>query len=117
MEKESNSKIQELEEKLDAVGIICLTQEKHLDKIDQFNMKQEKDGKKLKKRQPKKMTAMKFVGVAFDPEKYKAGEAEINEALSDGFEVIQDFQTGGGIVFALGKWETKCKTVEKQWNN
>ena len=49
MEKESNSKIQELEEKLDAVGIICLKQEKHLDKIDQFNMKQEKDGKKLRK--------------------------------------------------------------------
>ena len=60
MEKESNSKIQELEEKLDAVGIICLKQEKHLDKIDQFNMKQEKDSKKLKKRQSKKMTAMKY---------------------------------------------------------
>ena len=37
--------------------------------------KMEKDIKKLKKRQPRKMTAMKFVGVAFDPEKYKAGEA------------------------------------------
>ena len=103
MEKESNSKIQELEEKLDAVGMI--------------SMKQEKDIKKLKKKQPKRMTAMKFVGVVFDPEKYKAGEAEINEALSDGFEVIQDFQTGGGIVIALGKWENKGKTVEKQWNN
>ena len=103
MEKENNSKIQELEEKLDAVGMI--------------SMKQEKDIKKLKKRQPRKMTAMKFVGVVFDPEKYKAGEEEINEALSDGFEVIQDFQTGGGIVFALGKWENKGKTVEKQWNN
>ena len=103
MEKENNSKIQELEEKLDAVGMI--------------SMKQEKDIKKLKKRQPRKMTAMKFVGVAFDPEKYKAGEAEINEALSDGFEVIQDFQTGGGIVFALGKWENKSKTVNKEWNN
>jgi len=79
--------------------------------------KMEKDIKKLKKRQPRKMTAMKFVGVAFDPEKYKAGEAEINEALSDGFEVIQDFQTGGGIVIALGKWENKGKMVEKQWNN
>ena len=118
MENESNSKIQELEEKLDAVGIICLKQEKHLDKIDQFNMKQEKDGKKLKKRQPKKMTAMKFVGVAFDPEKYKAGEAEINDALSEGFEVIRDFETGGGIVLALGKYEKReGKTVNKQWNN
>ena len=103
MDKEKNSKIQELEEKLDAVGMI--------------SMKQEKDIKKLKKRQPRKMTAMKFVGVVFDPEKYKAGEEEINEALSDGFQIIQDFQTGGGIVFALGKWENKGKTVEKQWNN
>jgi len=67
--------------------------------------KMEKDIKKLKKRQPRKMTAMKFVGVIFDPEKYKAGEAEINDALSDGFEVIRDFETGGGIVMALGKWE------------
>ena len=117
MEKESNSKIQELEEKLDAVGIICLKQEKHLDKIDQFNMKQEKDSKKLKKRQPKKMTAMKFVGVAFDPEKYKAGEAEINDALSDGFEVIRDFETAGGIVMAMGKWERKDEKVNKEWIN
>ena len=103
MENENNSKIQELEEKLDAVGMI--------------SMKQEKDIKKLKKRQSRKMTAMKFVGVAFDPEKYKAGEAEINEALSDGFEVLRDFETGGGIVIALGKWENKGKTVEKEWNN
>ena len=100
MENENNSKIQELEEKLDAVGMI--------------SMKQEKDIKKLKKRQPKKMTAMKFVGVAFDPEKYKTGEAEINEALSEGFEVLRDFETGGGIVMALGKWENKGKTVNKQ---
>ena len=103
MENENNSKIQELEEKLDAVGMI--------------SMKQEKDIKKLKKRQSRKMTAMKFVGVVFDPEKSKVGEEEINEALSDGFEVIRDFETGGGIVIALGKWENKSKTVNKQWTN
>ena len=79
--------------------------------------KMEKDIKKLKKRQSRKMTAMKFVGVVFDPEKYKAGEAEINDALSDGFEVLRDFETGGGIVIALGKWENKGKTVKKQWTN
>jgi len=88
-----------------------------LDALAKYVLKQEKDIKKLKKRQSRKMTAMKFVGIVFDPEKYKAGEEEINEALSDGFEVIQDFQTGGGIVFALGKWENKGKMVEKQWNN
>ena len=86
MEKENDSKIEELEKSID---------------------KQGKDIKKLKKRQPRKMTAMKFVGVVFDPEKYKAGEAEINDALADGFEVIRDFETGGGIVMALGKWENK----------
>ena len=91
MEKENDSKIEELEKSID---------------------KQGKDIKKLKKRQPRKMTAMKFVGVVFDPEKYKAGEAEINEALSDGFEVLRDFETGGGIVIALGKWENKSKMVE-----
>jgi len=88
-----------------------------LDALAKCVLKQEKDIKKLKKRQPRKMTAMKFVGVAFDPEKYKAGEAEINEALSNGFEVLRDFETGGGIVIALGKWETKSKTVNKEWNN
>ena len=77
----------------------------------------EKEIKKLKKKQSRKMTAMKFVGVVFDPEKYKAGEAEINEALSNGFEVLRDFETGGGIVIALGKWENKGKTVKKEWTN
>ena len=118
MEKESNSKIQELEEKLDAVGMLSMKQEKHLDKIDKFNMKQYQDSKKLKKRRSRKMTAMKFVGVAFDPEKYKSGEAEINDALSDGFEVLRDFETGGGIVLALGKWENgEGKTVKKEWTD
>ena len=88
-----------------------------LDALAKCVLKQEKDIKKLKKRQSRKMTAMKFVGVAFDPEKYKAGEAEINEALSDGFEVIRDFETGGGIVMALGKWKKEDKTVKTKWNN
>ena len=100
MENKSNWKIQELEEKLDAVGIGFL--------------KQQKEIKKLKKRPTTKMVKMKFVGVAFDPEKYKTGEAEINDALSDGFEVIRDFQTGGGIVMALGKWERENKKAKKE---
>ena len=61
----------------------------------------------------RKMTAMKFVGVAFDPEKYKAGEAEINEALSEGFEVMRDFETGGGIVMCMAKWDKKVKEEKK----
>ena len=103
MENKSNWKIQELEEKLDAVGIGFL--------------KQQKEIKKLKKKSARRLTEMKFVGVVFDPEKYKVGEAEINKALSNGFEVLRDFETGGGIVIALGKWENKSKTVNKEWNN
>ena len=79
--------------------------------------KMEKDIKLLKKKKARKLTKIKFVGVAFDPQKYKAGEAEINDALSDGFEVIRDFQTGGGIVMALGKWEKEGKMVKTKWNN
>jgi len=93
MENESNSRIEELAKCID---------------------KQGKDIKKLKKRQPRKMTAMKFIGVLFDPEKFKSGEAEINDALANGFEVIRDFETGGGIVMALGKWENKDK-VNNGW--
>ena len=95
MEKESDSKIKELE--------------KHI-------KYQSKDIKRLKKLQARKMTAMKFVGVIFDPEKFKTGEAEINNALADGFEVIRDFETGGGIVMALGKWEKNDEKAKKEWN-
>ena len=63
--------------------------------------------------QPRTMTAMKFVGVAFDPEKYKVGESEINEALSEGFEVMRDFETGGGIVMCMAKWEKKIEEEKK----
>ena len=76
--------------------------------------KLEKQIQKLKKKPTKKLTKMKFVGVVFEPEKYKTGEAEINDALSNGFEVIRDFQTGSGIVVTLGKWENKA--VKKEWN-
>ena len=95
MEKENDSKIEELKKCID---------------------KQGKDIKKLKKKSQRKMTAMKFVGVIFDPEKFKTGEAEINDALANGFEVIRDFETGGGIVMALGKWERKDEKVKNEWN-
>ena len=84
-----------------------------IEKLIKLVLKQEKDIRELKKRKPEKLTKMKFVGVVFDPEKFKDGEAEINDALADGFEVIQDFQTGGGIVMALGKWGKEDRAVKK----
>ena len=77
----------------------------------------EKDIRLLKKRPARKLTKIKFVGVAFDPQKYKAGETEINDALSEGYEVIRDFETGGGIVMALGKWKKEGNAVKTKWNN
>ena len=85
-----------------------------LDALAKCVLKQEKDIKKLKKKSRRKMTAMKFVGVIFDPEKFKTGEAQINQALADGFEVIRDFETGGGIVMALGKWDRGNKKAKKE---
>ena len=94
MEKENDSKIKELEK--------CIH-------------RQGKDIKKLKKKPERRIIEMKFVGVAFDPKKYKSGEAEVNLALANGFEVIRDFETGGGIVMALGKWEKKDGKVKNKW--
>ena len=81
-------------------------------KLDALAKERSQTGKRhqeTKEKITRKMTAMKFVGVIFDPEKFKTGEAEINDALANGFEVIRDFETGGGIVMALGKWEKKTR--------
>ena len=97
MEKITNSRIEELEKKI-------------------YN--QEDEIKELKKRSDTKMAKIKFIGVDFDPVEYKIGEEEINKYLDSGFEVMRDFQTAGGIVMALGKWEKgEGKTVKKEWND
>ena len=81
--------------------------EKMLETISD-DMKEVKD-----KRFNEKMSRMRFVGVIFDPEKYQAGEDKINAALDEGFEVMRDFETGGGIVMCLAKWEKKTKEEKK----
>lgn len=48
---------------------------------------------------------VKFVGVVFDKDEYKKGEAELNRLLEMGYRVIKDFQTSSGIVISLGKYE------------
>ena len=65
----------------------------------------QKDEIRKLKAPKRKMTKIKFIGVPFDPREVKSGEAEINEALADGFEVMRDFLTAGGIVMTLGKWK------------
>ena len=81
--------------------------EKMLETISD-DMKEVKD-----KRFNEKMARMRFVGVIFDPDKYQAGEDKINAALDEGFEVMRDFETGGGIVMCMAKWEKKIKEEKK----
>ena len=96
MEKITNSRIKELEKKID---------------------NQEDEIKEMKKRSDTKMAKIKFIGVDFDPVEYKIGEDKINKYLDGGFEVLRDFQTAGGIVMALGKWKKRKDSAEKKkWN-
>ena len=81
--------------------------EKILEKISD-DMKEVKD-----KRFNEKMARIRYIGVIFDPEKYKAGEDKINAALDEGFEVMRDFETGGGIVMCMAKWVKKIKEEKK----
>ena len=70
----------------------------------------------LLKKKPKRerMTQIKYIGVPFDQKNYKIGEQEINNALKDGYEVVRDFETGGGIVVCLAKWERVSKDSDEQ---
>ena len=96
MEKITNSRIKELEKKID---------------------NQEDEIKEMKKRSDTKMAKIKFIGVDFDPVEYQIGEEKINKYLNSGFEVLRDFQTAGGIVMALGKWKKRKDSAEKKkWN-
>lgn len=81
--------------------------EKMLETISD-DMKEVKD-----KRFNEKMARIRYIGVIFDPEKYKAGEDKINAALDEGFEVMRDFETGGGIVMCMAKWVKKIKEDKK----
>ena len=71
------------------------------------------DVKALKDKRERSMIEMRFVGIAFDPNKYKDGESQVNKALGEGFEIMRDFETGGGIVMCLAKWKKKTKVNNK----
>ena len=103
MEKLTNSRIKELEKKIDNQEYEI---KEHCQLIEE-----------LKKRSDTKMAKIKFIGVDFDPVEYKIGEDKINKYLDSGFEVLRDFQTAGGIVMALGKWKKRKDSAEKKkWN-
>ena len=51
------------------------------------------------------LKSVRFVGIEFDKDEYKNGEAELNRFLEEGYRVIKEFQTSSGIVISLGKYE------------
>ena len=73
------------------------------EKIDQMARAKAKGGKHACVHSALK--AIRYVGIEFDPAKIAGCEKEVNEALSQGFEPIRDFETARGLVMVLGLWK------------
>ena len=52
------------------------------------------------------LKSIKFVGVTFDPDSFKKGENELNEAIEMGYKVIADYPTSTGVVFSVGLYNS-----------
>ena len=65
----------------------------------------------LKEEKPiRRMAQFKVVAIEFNEDKYKAGEAQVHQNLSSGYEITKDFQTESGVVIVMTKWEDKKET-------
>ena len=63
------------------------------------------------KKEIKILKDIKFVGVTFDPDSFKKGEDELNKAIEMGYKVITDYPTSTGVVFSVGLYDLKEKTI------
>ena len=63
------------------------------------------------KKEIKTLKDIKFVGVTFDPDNFKKGEDELNKAIEMGYKVITDYPTSTGVVFSVGLYDLKEKTI------
>ena len=52
-----------------------------------------------------KIQEIRFIGVEFDYRKVKIGEELVNEAISQGFQPLRDYETNSGLVIIMAKWE------------
>ena len=62
----------------------------------------------------KRVPTIHFVGVPLEEEKYKKGEAELNDSLSQGYRIVTEYQTPNGIVFSLSKHMNKFQKDPNQ---
>ena len=74
-----------------------------LRKIDRLARKKQKGGKHVYDHYSLKK--IRYVGIEFEPSKIESCEKEVNDALSQGFEPIRDFETARGLVMVLGLWK------------
>jgi len=74
-----------------------------IEKIDQLARKKQKGGKH--KCDHYRLKKIRYVGIEFEPSKIESCEKEVNDALSQGFEPIRDFETARGLVMVLGLWK------------
>ena len=58
----------------------------------------------------KAMAKIKVIAIEFKEDKYKKGEAQVNQNLSYGYEITKDFQTESGVVIVMTKWEDRKDT-------
>ena len=72
-------------------------------KIDQLARKKQKGGEH--KCDHYRLRQIRYVGIEFEPSKIESCEKEVNDALSQGFEPIRDFETARGLVMVLGLWK------------
>ena len=46
---------------------------------------------------------IKFVPVQFELAEYEKGQEELNEAISQGWRIVTEYQTASGLIFSLSK--------------
>lgn len=58
-----------------------------------------------KKPMPKKLSHVRFIGITFEPDSFKNGENELNDAIAKGYKIISDYPTAAGVVISMGLYK------------
>ena len=65
--------------------------------------KKENDADEEKK---EKLTKIKIVPIELTYQTYEKGEKQVNQALQEGYHIINDFRTESGVVMVMGFYST-----------
>ena len=65
--------------------------------------KKENDADEEKK---EKLTKIKIVPIELTYQTYEKGEKQVNQALKEGYHIINDFRTESGVVMVMGFYST-----------